>query len=230
LENDKGAVFFAAALRRVGFFLAGVEVVMMPNLQDANIRREGRQTGTSAPQQNHSMGTDALTRPHEAQTLSGCGLHANAIHVHIQQSRNALSHLINVRSELGGLKANGRINVDHAPAVRAHLRDGVLEKDFAVNAFECGIGIREVGANVTHGPGPKQCVTNHMKKDVCIAVTHSPNGTGNLYASQPKLLPLGQLMNVVTVTDAEVAKAHAGSEVGRVIIAASNDIVKGEPQ
>ena len=43
-----------------------------------------------------------------------------------------------------------------------------------------------------------------MEQDVGIAVPYSPEITGDQYASQPQVFALGQLMNVVSVADAQI--------------------------
>ena len=117
-ENGALADFFAAVFERAGVFLAGVEVVMIPNLQEAKIGRIARQTGTLAAQQNHGMCTDAFTCAHKAQMFSCGRLHPYPIDGNADQARNARPHRINVGPELGGLQTNGGVNIDNGPRIK----------------------------------------------------------------------------------------------------------------
>src|SRR5699024_10859123 len=69
---------------------------------------------------------------------------------------------------------------------------------FAIDTLILRIRIREVVANVTQIGCSKKCFTNYMDQHVGIRVPNGSLSTRNLYASKPIIIPLGQLVHIVT--------------------------------
>jgi hypothetical protein len=61
--------------------------------------------------------------------------------------------------------------------------------------------IGEMPADVSQTRGPQQRITDRMKKNICIGMSEqSPLGR-DLHASENKLPPVGESMNVISQTD-----------------------------
>jgi len=158
------------------------------------------------------MGTDALPCPNEAQTLCGCGLNTHPVNRNSETFCGAFPNGIDVRPQLGLLKTHRSVNINHTPAIRANLGHGLPKKNFAIDPVVYRVSVGKMRANVSHGPRPKERITNHMKEDVGITVSNSTHFRGNANSPEPKLFSFRQLVDIVTVSDAEVKNTHVGGQ------------------
>jgi hypothetical protein len=231
LGNAGFADFLAADLRLEDAFLAGVVVVILPELQATNISLRAWLTGTLTAQQHRSMCTDTLAFANEAQSLGGCGLYSHPIRGYLEDFSDAPPHAIDEGTQFGSLKADGRIDVDHGPTVRANFGHRFPEQDFAVNPFVCRVRIRKMSADITHGPRSEQGIANDVKQHIGIAVAYRSEFSGDKNATQPQLFACGDLMDVVSVADPKVHHLSSRSEIrGVLVVSASDHIIECQAQ
>ena len=108
-----------------------------------------------------------------------------------------------MRLEFGLLQAHGGIKVGQSIALRLDHLPRVPQQDFAVDAFVGGVRVGKVCADVSKGECTQHGVTNDVEQHVGVAVAHRSFVMRNGQAANDEVLALGQLVNVVAVTDAQ---------------------------
>lgn len=103
---------------------------------------------------------------------------------------------------------HGAVHVDELPACGLHGAQGFGQQHGRIGAFELGVGVGEMAANVAQAGRAQQCVGDGVQQGVGIRMAQQANAVRNLDATQHQPTPRHQGVHIPALTHTQF---HDGS-------------------
>ena len=138
------------------------------------------------------------SRPTKAQVFVGGGLDADLAGIRRRAAAMFDFISLDMGKELGLLRDQGGVHIDHGPLRKRLLAGSLVQKDGARRAAPAGIGVRKEMADVGLSQRPQDGVANRVHQHVGIGVAFQTLAVRDFHAAKDELAPLDQGVNVVT--------------------------------
>ena len=161
------------------------------------------------------MGGDGFAVADGVAAFVGSGFDVDLGGVYLEQAGEVGSHLGFEGLEPGLLGDDQHVDIANRVAGGGNELHGVFDEERGGGAFEAGVGVGEVLADVAGADGAEEGINRGVEDDIAVGVGDGAELVGDLYAGEDEVADGSELVKVEAVADAigQAGVAHRGNSL-----------------